>query len=93
MRSTSGTVSMPYPAVSHDVSGRHSLGSIAAVKAQCVCREPFVLAATDSSKHRMGALSLIVGAVACVPAALAVALRGRIPVGGSAVHMVARGHC
>lgn len=29
----------------------------------------------------MGALSLIVGAVACVPAALAVALRGRIPVG------------
>jgi len=29
----------------------------------------------------MGALSLIVGAVACVPAALALALRHRIPVG------------
>lgn len=29
----------------------------------------------------MGALSLIVGAVACVPGALAIALRGRVPVG------------
>lgn len=41
----------------------------------------------------MGALSLIVGAVACVPAALAVALRGRIPVAltGLLTHAAATG--
>lgn len=59
----------------------------------CSARSPclgscFGLIATPAFKARptlcgvrMGALSLIVGAVACVPGALAIALRGRVPVG------------
>lgn len=39
----------------------------------------------------MGALSLIVGAVACVPAALALALRGRIPL-GECIHAQEQAH-